>query len=191
MCLKFGLTTATTPSGFMIHFKSFQNSTENRCCGTPPPEKQSWTTISNVGKFLLLLDCTAARLSFTQLRASSKKTWSSPGYSRPKYFLAASYTAGSISTIVVEIPCRINASAEIPAPSPLEITAIDKHTGGTKDRFNYSHNESILPFTDITLHIIIYESHRLLQNKCAVDRITERCSSLVCPGGDVVKGGNT
>lgn len=115
--LEFGLTTATTPSGFMIDFKSFQNSTENRCCGTPPPEKQSWTTISNVEEFS---DCMAARLLCTQLRASSRKTWSSPGYTRPKYFLAASYTAGSISTIVVLISCRTNASAEMPAPRPLK-----------------------------------------------------------------------
>lgn len=115
-----GLTTATIPSAFMIDFKSSQNSTENRCCGTPPPEKQSWMTISNVERFFCSSACMAARLLYTQLRASSKKTRSSPGYARPKYLLAASYTAGSISTIVVKIPCRTKASAEIPAPSPLK-----------------------------------------------------------------------
>ena len=171
----------------MIGFKSFQNSTENRCCGTPPPEKQSWTTISNVERLFLSSDCMSARLLYTQLRASSRKTWSSPGYTRPKYFLAASYTAGSISTIVVEIPCRTNASAEIPAPSPLEIAAVDKYTGETKDRFNHSHNESIFLFADIALQIITYESCRLLQNKCGVDGITEWCSSLVCPGGNAIE----
>ena len=41
------------------------------------------------------------------------------GFSRPKKVRAALYTAGSISTIVVEMLCRMKAEAEMPAPSPL------------------------------------------------------------------------
>ena len=188
VCLRFGLTTATTPSGFIIDFKSFQNSTENRCSGNPPPEKQSWMTISNVARFSSSSDCMAVRLLYTQLRASSKKTWLSPGYARPKYSLAASYTAGSISTIVVEIPCRMNASAEMPAPSPLEIVVANKHANGTKGRSNHSHDEGVFSFTDVALYIMIYEPRCLLQNECVVEGITEWCSSLVCTQGHSIEG---
>lgn len=72
------------------------------CSGTPPPEKQSWTTKSySVSLFPARM---LPRFVATHDLASSKKTLPGPGFGKPKKVLAASYTAGSISTIVVEIP---------------------------------------------------------------------------------------
>jgi hypothetical protein len=96
---------------------------EKRCSGTPPPEKQSWTTTS----YLIAEGSSAstiALLFLTHPLASCRNTLLIPGSDRPKYWRAASYTAGSISTIVVAMPCWAKAFAEIPVPRPLYVKAI-------------------------------------------------------------------
>ena len=115
-CLR-GLTTAKIASGPITAFKSFQNSAVKICSGTPPPEKQSCTTISY--RVSLLPAVMLADLPATHPLASSRKTLPFPGSGRPKYVRAARYTAGSISTMVVEIPCRMKEVAETPVPNPL------------------------------------------------------------------------
>jgi hypothetical protein len=84
------LTTAITPSGFMIAFKSSQNSEVKICFGTAPPEKQSCTTMS-YSSCLSSVSAAAELLRFcvTQPLASSKNTLLGPGSGRPKYWRAA------------------------------------------------------------------------------------------------------
>ena len=112
-----GLTTTTTPSSAMVSFKSLQNSDVKRWPGTPPPEKTSWITTSNLGRSS---PDSNFRFRFqVNPRASCRNTLPSPGSRRPKYVLAASYTAGSISTTVVSNPWFFNAVIAIPVPSPM------------------------------------------------------------------------
>lgn len=99
-------TTATIPSSLMVVFKSRQNSTVKICPGTPPPEKQSWTTMSNNGDVRSWPECSnCILLEPTHCRASSRNKRLESGTANPKYRCAASNTAESISTIVVERLC--------------------------------------------------------------------------------------
>lgn len=136
------LTTAMTASGVTISFRSRQNDWVYKCAGTLPPEKQSWTTTSNcseVDKGELLEASVSSepllRVTLrlcTQVFASWRTSLSGGGAGSPKNRLAASYTAGSISTRVVSIPCRMKEVAAIPVPRPLSqivSSALDQAPG--------------------------------------------------------------
>jgi len=160
------LTTTTTASGCITALRSSQNSNVKSCSGTPPPEKQScttrsyWTPTSPVPRF--------ARLAAHDL-ASSRKTLLGSRSDKPKNILAASYTAGSISTMVVEMPWRRKAFADIPVPRPLQPSM----NGNDKDdEWEGLHDQSILQRTSLAFLRIVDQSPCFLQYECAVNRVT-------------------